>query len=318
MARLSGAFLDFSIRTNQLTETLPKPAEFWMQEVSDMKAAGFDTVIVTRSMTYGRTHYPSLYFEDFDGRWHVDHIVRAAEEAGVDLYLGLNLNLQFWDRSRDLAAMLKRDFNISRALFDELHPRFSGMKCLRGYYITNEPDQDNFSTDERREEVRKYLGRTYEHIKSGCDLPILNSPFYYKTLAPEELAAWWDELIDRPMFDIVAMQDGIGCARGALVPEDTARYYPPLSKVLKAKGITFWNNVETFAQDPRGAAEFRPGPLERIDRQYQAACAHVEKSITFEYSHFIGRLLAGDERYQQFREWNLRHVTEQAQSGARP
>lgn len=305
MAKITGAFLDFSNRTNQFSETLGKGAEFWKQELSDMKNSGFDTVIISRAMILGRTHYQSMHYEDFDGRWHLDHVARAAEELGLNLYIGLNLNLQFWNRSRDLATMLKRDLNISRVLFDELHRRYGGMASLKGYYIPNEPDCETFSSSERREEIRKYLNGIYVHIKEHCSLNILNSPFYSKTTPPEKLAEWWDELIDRPMFDIVAMQDGVGCARDCIVPEDASRYYPLLADVLKNKGVVFWNNVETFAQDPRGAVEFHPAPIRRVDRQYRAGFNCVDKSITWEYSHFIGRLLNGDERYEQFKAWNL-------------
>ncbi len=64
------------------------------------------------------------------------------------------------------------------------------------------------------------------------------------------------------------------------------------------------DNVETFHFPQRGEP-LTPAPLERIDRQYEAGKPFVERTITWEYGHFLGRQLVGEERYRAFREWNV-------------
>jgi hypothetical protein len=114
------------------------------------------------------------------------------------------------------------------------------------------------------------------------------------------------------MFDIVAMQDGVGCNRDIL-PEDIPQYYEGLRDVLSRKRIVFWNNVETFSFHPgfrrsnfdRSKIWLHPAPLERVDRQYRAGAPFTEKTITWEYGHFLSRRQVGADWYEAFRRWNL-------------
>ena len=81
-------------------------------------------------------------------------------------------------------------------------------------------------------------------------------------------------------------------------------------------GIEFWNNVETFTFDTTGLPLI-PAPLDRIDRQYEAGRPFVARTITWEYGHFLGRQLVGEERYHAFRAWNLAPVAP-AQGAPKP
>jgi hypothetical protein len=100
------------------------------------------------------------------------------------------------------------------------------------------------------------------------------------------------------------MQDGVGCRYRHIEPEDIPPLYERLAPVLAEKGIAFWNNAETFNLGLMGEP-LTPAAIERIDRQYEAGRPFVERTITWEYGHFLGRQLAGEERYREFSRWNL-------------
>ncbi len=127
--------------------------------------------------------------------------------------------------------------------------------------------------------------------------------FFAKSLPPRALAEWWSDFIDRPMFDIIAMQDGVGCVRD-ITPEDIPLYYKELASVFSDNTIRFWNNVETFTIIKRGLPLI-PAPLERIAQQYENGRPFVERTITWEFGHFLGRQQVCKERYNAFRNWNL-------------
>jgi hypothetical protein len=252
----------------------------------------------------GRAHYHSGFFEEWSEADAVAMVMQAAAEAGVGVYLGLDLNMSFWDPSRDFRRMMQRDLRRCQVVLDELLAVYRGHPALRGIYISNEPDRDNVATPERADALRDFLGDMYAAVQSACGLPVFCSPFFSQSLPPTELAAWWDAFVDRPMFDIVAMQDGVGCRYRHIDPEHIPPIYERLAPILAAKGVRFWNNVETFVMEDFGNP-LTPAPFDRINRQYEAGRPYTERAITWEYGHFLGRQQGSEERYREFRAWNL-------------
>jgi hypothetical protein len=302
--KISVTALDFSERTNRYEQPLDRDLAFWQAELRDMRAAGIEDVLIARSMVLGRAHYHSALFEEWTERDAVAMVMQAAADAGVGVYLGLDLNLYFWDRNRDFARMMARDLRRNTMILEELLPVYRDHPALRGFYLSNEPDYDNLNTPERVEALREFLHAMYAQIKAAGDWPVFSSPFFSKSLSPDALAAWWDAFLDRPMFDVIVMQDGVGCRYRKIDPADIPPRYALLAPVFARKGLRFWNNIETFIlkqfSDP-----LTPAPFTRIDRQYEAGKPYVERSLTFEYGHFLGRQQVSDKRYQDFRAWNL-------------
>ena len=304
-AKISATFIDFSERTNAYDKPLHRDLSFWQAELRDMREAGIEDVVIARSVVLGRAHYHSEIFEEWLEEDAVSMVMQAATgEQGLGVYLGLDLNMCFWDKSRGFKRMMRRDLRRNQFVLEELLSRHRDHPMLRGIYISNEPDRDNVSTTERADALRSFLGEMYQLVKSSCGLPVFCSPFFSKSLPPAELAKWWDSFVDRPMFDIIAMQDGVGCRKREINPEDIPPLYERLAPVLADKGIRFWNNAETFVFE-RFGEPLTPAPLERISNQYEAGRPFVERTITWEYGHFLGRQQVGEERYCEFRKWNL-------------
>lgn len=302
--KISASFLDFSERTNFHDHMINRGAGFWKTEMKDMAAAGITDVVVARAVLAGRAHYHSAMLEEWVEEDQLAAVMQGAEEQGIGMYLGLDLNLFFWDADRDFSRMMKRDLELNRYILAELLAAHGRSPALKGIYVTHEPDRDNVATPERAGALQDFLGAMYTLVKETCGLPVFCSPFFSKSMPPAELAAWWDRFVDRPMFDIIAMQDGIGCAAQRFIsPDDIPPLYRELAPVFHSKKIEFWNNVETFILAVRGEP-LTPAPLDRIDSQYEAGRPLVARSITWEYTHFLGRQLVGEERYRAFRTWN--------------
>ena len=303
-ARITATFIDFGVEFGALFPRYPEVMlnpDFWRQELSDMRDAGITDVIIARIMELGRTHYHSELFQEWEAADHTERIMASAAELGMKVWLGGHLNLSFWDRNWDFARMMRRDLALNLVIYRELWQRYAGHPALAGWYVSNEPDQDNLDTPARTEALQSCLNGIYTALHAETLLPVLVSPFFSKALPPGELAAWWHTFLDRPMFDILAMQDGVGCfPRRDLHVAEIPPYYAALAPVYRAKGIRFWNNVETFATPWPS-----PGDLERIARQYEAGRPFVERTITWEFGHFLGRQRVGAERYGAFRTWNL-------------
>ncbi len=311
-ARIQGTFIGLSEHTSFHEKPLIKDGDFWRQEMADIRETGMDLVIVGRTMSLGRTHYASALFEEWDESDQVALIMDGAHAASLRVFMGLYLNNRFWSRTGDYPRMMKRDLHFCKTVFGELFERYADHPSLGGIYVVHEPDRNNLDTPERADAVHDFLVSLYETVKSSCALPVLTSPFFAKNLPPDALAEWWDGFLDRPMFDIVAMQDGVGCARG-ITPEDVPGYYQEFAKVFREKNITFWNNAESFEMcaqfkrtPERGGRRFVPAPIERLECQVSAAEPYVEKTITWEYGHFLSRQQVSPDWYDAFKRWNLR------------
>lgn len=303
--RISASFLDFSVRTDFCDRMLNATHAFWVQEMRDLRECGITEVVVARTVLAGRAHYHSSMLEEWLEEDQLAHVMAAAREVGVGVYLGLDLNLFFWDKDRDFGRMLRRDLALNRFILEELLTAHGGNPALRGIYVTHEPDRDNVLSPDRVQALREFLGDMYALVKRQCGLPVFCSPFFSKTLPFPELVNWWADFMDRPMFDILAMQDGIGCSLQRFITvEDIPELYAGLSALFRSRGIAFWNNVESFILTRKGEPLVE-APLDRMARQFEAGRPYVARTITWEYGHFLGRQLAGAPRYEAFKAWNL-------------
>ncbi len=320
--RITGTFVDFSELTHKDHALLRWSERDWQEELGDMRRAGIESVILARTLRFGCAYYYSDFFETHEETDYLTPFMRAASAVGMSVYLSGMLSEHFFTAGdEDFARMMKRDLRIYETVISELLGAWGDHPGLSGIYISHEPDNRNLASPARLAAARGFFGTLYERLKSRCTLPVLCSPFFTKDVTPAGLARFWDGLLDRPMFDIIAMQDGVGCDRD-ITPEDIPAYYGPLREVFARKGIAFWNNVETFSFHPgfrrsgndRSKIWLHPAPPGRVDRQYRAGAPFVEATIMWEYGHFLSRKQVGEDWYESFRAWNAGATEEERPS----
>ena len=308
--KIQGAFYYLSCEDGQFKKSGDLNAEEWRKELLDMRSAGIEDMILHNTMAGGRTHFLSQrVFESWTEREPIDKlamIMQAAEAAGVGVYLGLYHGPFLGHTDTDFDRLMKRTLNVNQLLLEELLDLYGNHPCLRGFYVPNELEEINISwTSSRTDVLRKFFGDLYETVKKSCRLPVLISPFFQKKTPAEEIMHCWDNFLDRSMFDIVAMQDGAGCARGVMIEEVSDRFLLFVELFRKHK-ITLWANIESFSMSaPEGRSKLVPAPIERRECQWQAVRPSVERIITWEYASCISRILVGEDWYEAFKQWNL-------------
>lgn len=313
MGKISGTFIDFSELTHKDEDLLNWDVDGWKSEFRDMKNAGINLVIPARTMKFGRTYYFSDIYETHKEKDYLSPFMEASREVGMDVYISGFLSDYFFTADdENFKRMMKRDITINVNVISEILDKYKNYDNIKGIYISHEADNENLRSEIRKAAARGFFGTLYSSLRAVSDLPILSSPFFTKTSTPDELAVFWDDFLDRKMFDIIAMQDGIGCNRD-ITPEDISAYYSKLKPIFDKHSIVFWNNIETFSFNPgyresgfdRSKIWLKTAPISRIDKQYDAGKAYTEKSITWEYGHFFSRRQAGEDFYECFREWNI-------------
>ena len=311
--KISGTFIDFSEQTHKDLQLLPWDTADWAAEMQDMLEAGIDTVILARTMRFGAVYYHSKYFETHLEHDYIRPFMEAAAETGMKVFISGLISDHFFNANdADFIRMMGRDVSIYERVITELLEIYRDHPGLSGIYISHEADNDNLATPARFEAAQHFFSDLYRRLKETTSLPVLSSPFFTKAVSPADLAAFWDRFLEQPMFDILAMQDGIGCNRD-ITPGDIPAYYELLSPLFASRGIEFWNNVETFSFNPgfrdsgydRSKIWLKSAPIDRVSQQYEAGRGYVSRTITWEYGHFLGRRQAGADFYETFRQWNL-------------
>lgn len=297
---VSGAFI-------QLNDTsASEPGDWWGRQVAAMNAVGMDTVVIQYS-GYGDEYF---YPTDIQGvkpneTDSLEHILKATDEAGMRVFLGLQLSDTFWGGSFDGDANLKRN----RATLEELYARYGSHASLSGWYIPEEISDHTQRKPQFAEDLLDYIGSISTLAKERTGLPVMISPYFGQEPDAAAYAKWWDQTaLPRLHVDILAMQDGVGTHRTTI--EESRPVYEALRPILLRHGVTFWANNECFDQthgwpvDDRAWAA-QPAGFETFMAQVRSTAPMVEKSITFEFTTYISPMNPGlsKQLYQAYRDY---------------
>lgn len=271
--------------------------EQWQKHCDYLLEAGIDTVIIqcTTETPYGKiskAYYPTTVVpekrtEDFaEYPEMVERILKACEERGMKVYLGLNYSAEWWSIitsnpqwNRDQAAI---GIETARELYDLYKEKYP--TAFYGWYFAWEYYNG-----------MEYCGKDCTDLSiaflndflDGLDaidpsMPMMLSPFVRNIITPEQTQQEWETIFKNAHFregDIFCCQDSVGA--GHIKLEESESYMKALRNACNTKkGLKFWGNIECFTQD------FQSAPLERFVKQMEIAKPYVEDYVTFAYSHY--------------------------------
>jgi hypothetical protein len=282
---ITGTFID------EITVDIPSqnwgPAE-WATEFDTFVTAGIDTVVMIRAGCGERLACPSRAVADRVPTLpvYVDLVrlfLDLAADRGITFYLGLYDSNRFWYRY-DWTTEL--DLNLG--FIDEVCDRYAGSPAFGGWYLPHETTDSSL----RILDLNSALARRVKSVTP--ELPVLISPFFAgrsdlwngtdlrsRPRDPEEHARIWEEIFGRysGLVDYCAFQDGTAD------PLRLAEYFAASTEVATKYNIRSWANVETFDRDM--PIKFPPADWRKLAHRLDAVQPHVEKIISFEFSHFM-------------------------------
>ncbi|MBQ8292162.1 MAG: DUF4434 domain-containing protein [Clostridia bacterium] len=273
---ITGTFIDeitYDIPSSNWTE------EQWAADLDNMKAVGMDTLVFIRGAFDGKCLYPSKIFptlkeenEDFAG-----FIMREAAKRDMQVYLGMYISSVTWRVGDYKNEIAKNKLFLAEAL-----ERYGDISSFKGWYIPHEGSRNTFN-----------LKETMQGLAALCkdktpEKSVMISPFYQgrglndgAVFSPERTVDEWNNIWEKSGkdIDICAFQDGTASL------DEYEGYLAAMKKLCKAHNIRFWTNVETFERDVRRM--YYPIPFDVLRKKLAIAEGYVEKSITFEFSHFL-------------------------------
>lgn len=270
---ITGTFIDeitYDIPSSNWTE------KQWTDDLDNMKAAGMDTLVFIRGGYEGRTIFPSENFFCLRKDDLVDFILKEAEKRDMKVFIGLYISNLTWNDGD-----VKGEIEANKKFIPEVIGKYGAYKSFAGWYVPHEVATNIYN-----------IGRLTKSLAAMCkdktpEKKVLLSPFFKETtsnnqpFAPERFYDEWDGIFASfgGDVDICAYQDGSASLK------NVAEYFKAAKTLCDKHKISLWANVETFERDVRFL--YFPIPFELLRTKLEMLKPYVEKSITFEFSHFL-------------------------------
>ncbi len=260
----------------------------WSGELSALKKAGIEELIV-QNVADTKNRY-TVYPTNIKGYTSnkvdmVGNVLKAAEEVGIKVRLGLGFNDDWWYKNAMDKKWLLREASDNKKIFDEIIEKYGDYSSLGGWYIPYEFYQFTAINKMYQSNLNAFLREIASGIRSKSNKDIMISPFYNSNLSWVMPLGGWSKLVENALrntdIDILALQDGIGVKNNSIKQLDSLFAYTKQS--TDKLGIKLYGNVETFDSTPQGNI---PAPRERISIQLNIQRPYVEKFVAFSLNHY--------------------------------
>ncbi|HEX6338020.1 MAG TPA: DUF4434 domain-containing protein [Jiangellaceae bacterium] len=261
--------------------------EQWDAELQHLREACIFEVVLQWTVDSGAN--TAIYQSDIvaAGRTESDDVLAralaAAERAGVDVYVGLQVNDEWWRTYANDRTWLSAESELAQRLIDEIWTRYGAARSFAGWYLPFEVDNWHFGGPDAWDALASFYAAVGRRAKRATpNLPIVISPFFNPDggLTPAEWAKMWATILPAAPIDAIALQDGIGAGHASadqLVP-----WFAATAAAIKTAGTAteLWATTETFTSD------FGPMDIAAVVEDMIAVQPYVSRYWSFSYDHY--------------------------------
>ena len=258
----------------------------WAEKFRLLKSFGVDTVIYQAAVwnELETVYYPSKRFASYRLFDSIGNVLTAAEEVGLQVFLGAYGSVSGWCMGKD-PAYVEQEKQNHFAVQDELFELYGGR--FKGIYFAPETayrgERDLYTEKTLNSIYRDFCGRL-KKLHPGCEILMSPATKYYPGKLDEMIASW-DTILDGVQLDIMAPQDSIGCCGTTL--DHQVEMFKVWRRICDDRKIRFWSNVELFeCRDCSQINSAVPADPRRVAHQMANAAAVAEKLISWEMVYF--------------------------------
>ena len=274
----------------------PWSGKRWQREFGYMKTAGIDQMVIqwTADSKNKTTVYPSglAGYTQSTPNDVVDRALRAADESGAQVYLGLTISDDWWAHYANDVPWLKNEAKVANDLADDLWKRYRRHKSLAGWYLAFEVDNVQW------DRLAAFYQATGNHLhKLTPGKPVMIAPFF-NPAAGETAAQWqamWESILSRSPLDIFALQDGVGAGHTTAI--QLPKWFRATSDAVRKANpkMQFWVDTETFTLDDFGTMNI--GSIVEDMRRVQP---YVSNYLSFSFNHYLSPQQANPLYYKTY------------------
>ncbi|WP_176695289.1 DUF4434 domain-containing protein [Legionella massiliensis] len=227
-----------------------------------------------------------------EGQETLSKIIKAAAKEGLDLTIGLNYDPKFWSAlsASDAALqtyMIARYQQQSQALpilLATIKAADPEAKTVRGWYLSDELDDQSWQSPSRRSILKDYLGAMTKELKKETpDWSIRISTFSSGQASMAAVAEFYNFLFAIESLDKILFQDSIGT--GKLNLGTLELYLKTIDSQLAGNKARFGVISELFIT-AKTQTGFKAAPPERVVKQLKLARKYSDTDVTL-FSIFI-------------------------------
>jgi hypothetical protein len=275
----------------------------WSNEFGYMRTAELDQMVIqwTADSKEKTTIYPSGLAGYTQNTKHdvVKRALDAADASGAQVYLGLQINDDWWTKYLTDKPWLKNEARVANVLADDLWKRYGQHGSLTGWYLGFEVDNVESTSAEWDNLVAFYrtVGNHLHQLTPGK--PIVISPFFNTKagLSPSQWQTMWEYVLKRSPIDVLALQDGMGAGHTtrAQLPE----WFSAVQNAIQNSRprTEFWADTETFISG------FEPRPIRSIVDDMCAVEPYVSSYLSFSFNHYMSPQQVNPLYYQTYLDY---------------
>ncbi|MBO0867717.1 MAG: DUF4434 domain-containing protein [Micromonosporaceae bacterium] len=219
-----------------------------------------------------------------------DRLLSHAESAGIDAYVGLQINDDWWTKYADDTTWLSKEATFSEQLADEVYANYGPYDSFAGWYLPFEVDNDHFQTTTEQDNLARFYATVIGYLHSTFGRPVVISPFFNANLGgaldPSGWQTMWTRILDdlgSTAPDVIALQDGVGA--GHATSAQLGAWFSATRSAISTAGVStsLYDDAETYQLGPSG---FQPMPIGPVVTDMSAVSASVAGYWSFSYDHY--------------------------------
>ena len=233
----------------------------------------------------------------------------AAKDKGLQVWLGLNWNDDWFKMGATDTNWISNEFLLSRQIASELWSLYGSGSgaAIAGFYITMEMDNLNFQSAAKQDLMKNAYQTTCDFIHTTTGKPVMVAPFFNKNVGQNAsaYAAMWGSILRSASIDIVAMQDGVGVHHAGTA--DLALWFSEMRGAIQASrpSTKLWSDLETFDETVGGG--YVSAPVSRVITQFQKVAPYVDKVTSFSFNHYDSPNRSRTNEYAQWKAYSDTH-----------
>jgi chitodextrinase len=271
----------------------------WKQELKYLKQVGNKLLILqwtadTRSKsTIYPTSIPGLTKESNYSGDPVENLLTAADALGMQVWLGTNVNDDWYTHHALNQPWLDELFNYSQLMVKELWDNYHGHPSLTGFYFPNEMENCSYQDDTSINNLTVKYASLADLVHSYTNTTLSLAPAIWKEsncgqTFEENSTAWektWNGILGGANIDYLIPQDGLGGGYHTIA--EVVTWFQLTKKVVDMYPAThLWVDIETFHTISSNPWIAEPMvTMDIVDHMIQLS-PYVEKIVTFSYDHY--------------------------------
>jgi len=277
--------------------------EQWRDEFHYMQDALLDQMLIqwTADSKEKTTVFPSTLAGYTQNTQHdvVERALQTADACGAQVYLGLQVNDDWWTNYIDDASWLQNEATTANALADDLWQRYQHHPSFAGWYLPFEVDNVETSSAQWDNLVAFYRTVGNHLHKLAPRKPVVISPFYNtgEGLTPSQWQTMWEYVLQRSPIDILALQDGVGAghATKAQLPE----WFSAVGNAIEQSrpSLQFWADTETYISG------YATMPIHSIVNDMRAVQPYVSSYVSFSFNHYLSPQQVNPLYYETYMDY---------------